>query len=334
MIVVPVLEPGAIAVVTRDDTLSFLRFHSEQVEQTEIAREYVGQVAGGELSPVVPALLEGACVYLQSRRLIVYSFAEQRARTYRMTGELEEMPIAAAWVSTKPPVIVACQQDTTRYDSGRGLDYRLRTFALREGAAVPLGVRELGSVDTSVARWTAGRGIVAVFDEEKVSFWAPDLTEELDHPLARALRALLGPGRSLRDLRLHPLRDEAVLLLSEGESEETSVMSVLRAVWRGEEVEIVPLAEGLPGDAPRLGTFSPCGAWIAYDVEASTCVAIYVHHLDDPEQPPPPIFLGLTASANAVCWTREPTALLVFDANLEEIARWDLAALSSLRAGG
>jgi len=214
-LVAPTLEPGAVAVVTIDDALSLLTFDGGRIARTEAAREYVGAVAGGELSPIAPALLEGACAYLQSRRLVVYSFADHAARTYLMTGALEEMPVEAAWLSVDPPIIAACQKDTTRYDLGNEIDYRLRTFVLRE-RAVPLGACESGSDDTSVSRWTAGRGVIAVFDGESISFRAPDLTGPVDHPLARAVGALLGPGRALHDLRLHPHRDEAVLVIVEG----------------------------------------------------------------------------------------------------------------------
>jgi hypothetical protein len=325
-LVVPTQVKRALAILTPEDALLLLRVEADRLVPTLVARDYVVDVSGGELTPVEPALLPGACAYLQSRRLVTYDFPAQTHRCCRVTAGLEEIAISARWVSLAPEVIVVQVEDTQHYDAGGRLDVRLRSYELSGEQAIPRGVLELDRNTGKDMGWGAGRGLVAAFRAGRFEFFDANLSTPLGHPLTHPMNKLLSEGRTLQGIQLHPRHALAMFTLQERGVGGMSTSSLWWATWKNPEparlqqLVRIPLAETM-----RLGTFSPSADWINFSTEQAGKTHFYVQHVLEPLRAP--FSLGSSRAPLAEGWLQEPLAYVVIDEELGSLACWELSHL-------
>ncbi len=321
---------NVIAFLRTDHTLRRLTFGAGRIHVTDVAADYFQIVSGGQLSSLQPGPFAHACTYLQSRRVVVYDIARKDCSSQIVTDirNLEEIATSAAWVSPGASVLAVQIEDTSRYDAGI-VDFRLRSFDVSPEGKRPLGMLELGPVPPRDFRWHAGQGLVVVLRDERLAVWGSDLTTPLDHPLVAIAQELQrdhgpdDPGRRLVDLRIHPTRTCAALLTAPRDPGAGSVLHLVVATWGEQGPGWAHVATAPPGARVVLDEISIDGDHLAFSVEVNRRRRYYL--LPMGAEASSPVALGVVAGARARCWTRAPSALVVFDAG-GLVHRWRLDA--------
>lgn len=319
-LVTPTLLPASVALVTFDDVLRILEVRSDSVRLSEVAKEYLYTVAGGQMTGIIPLLLPHEIAYLQSRRLVLYDLSRRAHEVYRVTDDIEELAVAAAWVSMTPRRIVVQVEDTSNYDLDHRVDMRLRAYDISGGRATLCGIFELAPNTPKDENWNAGRGVIVVVLDGKLQVLDSTLAALPDHPLTKPMNELVSQGKKIRGLRLHPTQDLIAAALEDG-SGGSRRYGVFKAIWDANgDVTISMLTEIYEASALRLGAFSPDGDWLSYSVEHQGRVGAFVQKFSDPSSAP--VALDSTTSLHAACWTRDPTMFVLFDRDLCSIAWW------------
>ncbi|RKH52191.1 hypothetical protein [Corallococcus llansteffanensis] len=324
-LVMPTARPGAAAVILFDETLRLLELGAGSAQTSRVDKGYLPQVSGGSLQAISPAVVPDACAYLQSRLLVVYDLAKQRHQMHLATDDLEETPVEARWLSVEPRHIAVLVRDLTRYlDTGQ-VDFRLRVLDLGGPEAETVGQLELGNDGGFV--WDAGAGVLVLRKDNAVQVHGPALDGPLDHPLARALGALLAGSGGLRleGLRLHPTQPVAVFTVagvaSSEKDQDRDVSGIWRATWDAQEAKLTPLVKLSPLERVTLGEFSPDGGWLTYHQTEPDPPRLYAQQVLG--TPGPPYALGPLEDAENLLWTRAPLALAAVMPSKQRVTRWD-----------
>lgn len=323
LLVCPTRLAGCVAFLREDHTLRRITFGAGELHVTDVAERYFQVVSGGQLSPVAPGPFAQACVYLQSRRLVVYDIARKRHAGWIITDmrNLEEVAAAAAWVSVEPGVVAVQIEDTRRYDEGI-VDYRLRSFDVSGGAAVPLGVLELGAAPPLDFHWHAGQGCVFAARGGRVDAVGADLVTPAEHPLVPLAQELLGEAAGeLVGMRVHPTRPWAALAVRKGAAGGKPRFHLFVATWGEDGPRRTHVASAPPGSRLQLGDFSHGGEHLAFWVDVLAERQLYL--LPTGAEPTGPVRLGSASGVRACCWTRAPDAFVVFDGQ-GSVFRWRL----------
>lgn len=323
-LVMPTLQPGAAALILFDETLRLLTLGDASAQTSKVAKHYLQQVSGGNLQAVTPALLPDTAVYLQSRLLVLYDLARREPQVHQAADHLKENPIAARWLSVAPRRVAVLVRDLTNYLDTDTVDFRLRVLDLGGREAETVGQLEMGTDGGFV--WDAGHGVLMVRKGNAVLVYGPTLDKPVDHPLTRALGALLSTGLRLDRLRLHPTRPLAVFTVAALTASSKQPGGIWRATWddTGAEAKLEPLALLSPLERVQLGEFSPEGGWLTYTQVAPGPTRLFVQQVVDEQGPA--YELGKIEDTKALLWTRQPLALAAVAPGRQLITRWAFGA--------
>lgn len=319
MLVTPASRPSALAILDMDQRLRLLHFQGAGMGVIDVDEDYIGQVAGGELSAISPAPHSDRCAYLQTRRLIVYDIGARSHVAHRLSPDLEECGVRARWSTCDARAVIVQMRDTGRFEDGL-VGMRLRSFALDSGGS-PTGVLELGDEDGDF-KWDAGNGIVAVVKDGAFEVRDPDLQAPQVHPLTQAVGPLVRARGRVLALRLHHRREMAILALAERDQDNRPFISLLRATWGAGAPMLVQV--GLLQDVREiaLDDVSPDGDWLAYRIRAHRKTRVFIQKIGEPHGAP--IELGSVPGVRAVAWTQDPLALVVIEAHSWRILHFGL----------
>ncbi|MCY1039699.1 hypothetical protein OV208_00085 [Corallococcus sp. bb12-1] len=324
-LVMPTSRAGAAAVILFDETLRLLELGAGSAQTSRVDKGYLPQVSGGSLQAIAPAVVPDACAYLQSRLLVVYDLAKQRHQVHMAADDLEETPVGARWLSVEPRRVAVLVRDLTRYlDTGHA-DFRLRVLDLSGPETETVGQLEMGTDGGFV--WDAGAGLLVLRKDTEVQVHGPALDGPMDHPLARALGALLAGSGGLRleRLRLHPTQPVAVFTVagvaSSDPDKDRDVAGIWRATWDAQQAKLTPLVKLSPLERVKLGEFSPEGGWLTYLQSEPGPSRLYAQQVLG--TPGPPFALGSLEDARNLLWTRSPLALAAVVPRKQLITRWD-----------
>lgn len=285
--------------------------------RTVLADDYVPQASGGVFIPVSVANPD-MFVYLQSRRIIRIDPTSGDARQVSFTGELDELPIRASFVTRDPPVLAVESHDTSEFLRSR-LGVRLRTFELTTTNR-PCGELRRG-VPTDCAcplTWDAGAGLVVVLDAEGSAVYDATLRLQVDHPLRTHLAGLAGQGCRLFDIRVHPTGSWALLA---GERGGDSAGVGLWSVRWGGSAAPVWLIRGPRGASIEIVGLSPDGMWVAYWASGGRDIGLYVQRVF-PAASRPYLLLADAPGDVQVVWLIGPPALALLSRGAAEFSVW------------
>lgn len=325
ILVAPTHIDNSILVLHIDHVLRCISFGDQTISITEIVDEYPEAFTGGRMAAISPGPFSQACVYLQSRRLVIYDVVSQKARTSWLTdmANLEELASSAQWVSMEPQLLVVQIDDTTRYDD-KFIDHRLRSFDLSKGKPQSLGTLELGAAPPRDFNWHAAQGIVVAVRAGIPEVFGPNLQPIQAHPMERICREIHQRGAPLLGVRLHPTQPRAIVATAIPDIVGSRIFQIFVADWSNPTaLQWTHVATTPPSNRLFLNDFSPDGTKFVFTLEVNRESSFYLLSIDTDFHLP--LFMGTITSAREPLWAREPTSLVVMD-ELHSIFHWRFVA--------